>query len=202
LPPSPTSRGFRPPPQSLEDVRQERLRSKVRMAGWWLAAQGLLYLVLNGSVAWFLRLRYDDYLAPYLHMLALSQLCLGFFLLKSMRDPRRQYLAVDVLILYLIGHVYFVLSYRLSYNTVTPFEWLSGLIDLGLCASLVLHRTRSSQMQGAGSLLSDNALDLALQTSQWIQKKGPAPKPSLGELDAPETGRPNKGSSEAIPHLD
>jgi hypothetical protein len=172
------------------------------MAGWWLAAQGLLYLVLDGHMAGVLHLRYDDYLAPYLRMLALSQLCLGFFLLKSMRDPRRQYLAVDVLILYLLGHVYFALSFRLSYNPLLPFEWLSALIDLGLTVSLVLNRTRSSQMKGAGSLLSESALDLARETSQWIQKKGPAPRPSLGELDAQAPERSGKGSSEAIPHLD
>jgi len=172
------------------------------MAGWWLAAQGLLYLVLDGRMAGLLRLRYDDYLAPYLRMLALSQLCLGFFLLKSMRDPRRQYLAVDVLILYLIGHVYFALSFRLAYNPLMPFEWLSAFIDLGLCVSLVWNRTRSSQMKGAGSLLSESALDLAHETSQWIQKKGPAPRPSLGELEAPAPDRSGKGSSEAIPHLD
>jgi hypothetical protein len=202
LAPNTTSKGFRPAPPTIDEVRLERLRITVRLAGWWLATQGLLYLVLDGHMAGLLHLRYDDYLAPYLRMLALSQLCLGFFLLKSMRDPRRQYLAVDVLILYLMGHVYFVLAYRLGYNALTPFEWVSGLVDLGLTVSLVLHRTRSSQMKGAGSLLSESALDLAHETSQWIQKKGPAPRPSLGELEAQAPERSSKGSSEAIPHLD
>jgi hypothetical protein len=174
----------------------------VRLAAWWLMAQGLLYLVLNGTIAGRLQLRYDDYLEPYLRLLALCLLCLGFFLLKALRDPRRQYLAVDVLILFLMGHVYFLLSYRLSYNRLIPFEWFCGCMDLGLAVSLVLHRTRSTQMQGAGSLLSDSAVDLARQTSQWIQKKGPAPRPSLGELDAQDPEKPGKGASEAIPHLD
>jgi hypothetical protein len=200
LAPNTTSKGFRTPPLGLEELRLERLRTTVRVAGWWLAAQGLLHLLLNGPMAGLLRLRYDDYLVPYLRMLALSQLCLGFFLLKSMRDPRRQYLAVDVLILYMIGNVYFALAYRLGYNALTPFEWFSALMGLGLAVFLILYRTRSSQMQGAGSLLSDNALDLARQTGKWMQKKGPAPKASLGELESePEKTR---GGSEAIPHLD
>jgi hypothetical protein len=182
----------------------------VRIAGWWLVAQGCVYFLLGAYSANRLNLRYDDYLEPYVRLLALTLLCLGFFLLKALRDPKRQYLAVDILILYLLGHVYFLLSYRLSYMTLTPFEWMGGVMDLGLGASLALHRTRSSQMQGAGSLLSGTALDLAVQTGQWVAKKGPAPRPSLGELD-PETAalhaeakteEPAKTNSEAIPHLD
>lgn len=173
-------------------------------------AQGCVYFLLGASSADRLRLRYDDYLEPYLRLLALTLLCLGFFLLKALRDPKRQYLAVDILILYLLGHVYFLLSYRLSYMPLTPFEWLGGIMDLGLGASLALHRTRSSQMEGAGSLLSGKALDLAVQTGQWVAKKGPAPRPSLGELD-PDTAALRaelnadtgaKKNSEAIPHLD
>jgi hypothetical protein len=199
LPPNPISRGPRPQPQGVEDGREARLRLTVRAAGWWLMAQGLLYLVLGDQMAGRLHLRYDDYLEPYLRLLALSLLCLGFFLLKALRDPRRQYLGVDILILFLIGHVYFVLSYRLGYHALNPFEWFCACVDLGLAVSLVLHRTRSSQMKGAGTLLSENALDLARQTGDWVQKKGPAPRPSLGGLDAEEAG---KGASEAIPHLD
>jgi len=216
LPPKPTTRGFSPG-ISAEETRQARLWLTVRAASWWLVAQGVLDLVIGGDFAGRLNLRYDDYLQPYLRLLALSLLCLGFFMLKALRDPRRQYLAVDVLTLYLMGQVYFLLSFRLGYHTLTPFEWLSGVLDLGLAASLVLHRTRSSQMQGAGSLLSDKALDLAKQTGQWVQKKGPAPRPSLGGLDPappaapgaagngtekPGAEKPGKGSSEAIPHLD
>lgn len=176
MPPNSTSKGFRP--QSIEEGRQARLRATVRVAGWWLMAQGGLYLVLGGSLAGSLQLRYDDYLQPYLRLLALTLLCLGFFLLKALRDPRRQYLAVDVLSLYLMGHVYFLLNYRLEYHTLSPFEWFSGLMDLGLAVSLVLHRTRSSQMKGAGSLLSGKAVDLAKETSLWVQKRGPRRGPA------------------------
>ena len=56
---------------------EERLRLAVSAAGWWLVAQGCLYFLLNGPWAGRLRLRYDDYLEPYLRGLALSLLCLG-----------------------------------------------------------------------------------------------------------------------------
>ncbi|HTB21293.1 MAG TPA: hypothetical protein VK914_01155 [bacterium] len=215
MPPNPTTRGFRP--SVPEETRQVRLWMTVRVASWWLIAQGAMDLLLGGDSAGRLNLRYDDYAEPYLRLLALTLLCLGFFMLKALRDPRRQYLAVDVLTLYMMGHVYFLLSFRLGYHALTPFEWFSGVMDLGLATSLVLHRTRSSQMQGAGSLLSDKALDLAKQTGQWVQKKGPAPRPTLGGLEPgpsadaaaaksapqkPPSEKSPKGSSEAIPHLD
>jgi hypothetical protein len=161
-------------------------------------AQGALYLVLGTWLSIHLRLRYDNALEPYLRLLALTLLCLGFFLLKALRDPRRQYLAVDVLILYLMGHVYFLLSYRLNYYDLTPFEWFSGVMDLALGCSLVIHRTRSVQMEGAGTLLSGKALELARQTKAWVRDGAPAPVATFGDLEP----APEPKTSEAIPHLD
>jgi hypothetical protein len=170
--------------------------------------QGALYLVLGVQLSIRFHLRFDSSMEPYLRLLALTLICLGFFLLKALRDPRRQYLAVDILILYLLGHVYFLLDYRLNYFTLGPFEWFSGVFDLCLGASLVLHRTRSTQMKGAGSLLSGKAVDLAKDTGEWMAQRAPAPRPTLGELEAapsaqaapPAPGTP--GSSEVIPHMD
>ena len=201
MPPKQTFRGLSRRPETIEERRRARLQWTVRAAGWWLLAQGALYLVLGDWLSIHFRLRYDNTLVPYLRLLALTLVCLGFFLLKALRDPRRQYLAVDVLILYLLGHVYFLLSYRLSYYELTPFEWWGGVFDLALGASLVANRTRSTRMEGAGSLLSGKAMDLARQTQQWIRQKGPAPRPTLGDLEtrAPED---TSKTSEAIPHMD
>jgi len=207
---SPTSKKKRLPPESAGEKRQTHLRQTVGFAGWWFCAQGLLYSFLSVDFALKVGLRFNVSQEPYVRMAALSLLCLGFFVLKALRDPKRQYLAVDILILYLLGHVYFILSYRLRYEEVTPFEWFSALVNFGLGASLALNRTRSTQMQGAGNLLSGNALDLARETGQWVIKKGPAPRPHLGDLEARDeesetehkVGTHNKGSSEAIPHLD
>lgn len=201
MPPPQISSPPRRRPESLEERRLGRLRLTVFLAGWWLLAQGAVYLVLGDWLSIHFQLRFDAMLVPYLRLLALTLLCLGLFLLKALRDPRRQYLAIDVLILYLLGHVYFLLNFRLSGYALMPFEWASGAADLALGASLVMNRTRSTQMLGAGSLLSGRAVDLFDQTKSWLQKKGPAPKPTLGDLEAPAPEAEAK-ASEAIPHMD
>jgi hypothetical protein len=179
-----------------------RLQWTVRVAAWWMLAQGTLYLLLGVQLAVRFRLRFDHASEPYLRLLALTLVCLGFFLVKALRDPRRQYLAVDILILYMLGHVYFLLDYRLQSYTLTPFEWFGGVMDLLLGASLVLHRTRSTKMEGAGSLLSAPALDLARETGGWMTQGKPAPKATLGDLEAPPPPAEGGGSSEVIPHMD
>lgn len=162
--------------------------------------QGALYLVLGVQLSVHLHLRYDGVIEPYLRLAGLTLFCLGMFMLKALRDPRRQYLAVDILILYMLGHVYFLLDYRLNAFSLTPFEWFSGFFDLTLGISLVLHRTRSTKMEGAGSLLSSSALDLARETGGWMTQGKPAPKATLGELEAPAAAESK--ASEVIPHMD
>jgi hypothetical protein len=206
LTPSPISKALR---ARRDEARAERLRLTVRVTALWFCAQGLLLLLVEAGFALNLGLRFSMGQEPYIREAGLSLLCLGFFILRALREPSRQYLAVDVLILYLLGHVYCLLNYRLNYQPLTPLEWLDGCLDLGLGISLTVHRTRSSQMQNAGSLLADNAWDLARASFRWMFKKGPAPKATLGDLGAPPggasppSGASNaKGGSSALPHLD
>jgi hypothetical protein len=210
----------------LATQRALRLQATVRYASYWLMGQGGLYLLVGDRLSGWLRLRYEPVMDPYLRLAGLSLLCLGFFLLKSLRDARRQYLAVDTLILYFLGRVFFLLNYRLAYHTLTWFEWLGGLADAGLGGGLVWFRTRSSEMQAAGTLLAGRAVDLARGTQAWIKKQGPAPTVTLGDLDiapdpvptpvpVPEVPLPpaaippppsgaeeKKNLSEAVPHMD
>ncbi len=195
-----------PAPDGSEALRGLRLERTVRLCAGWLLAQGAVCLGLNVHLAALLRMRFDPAQQPYVRLAGLSLLCLGFFLVKALRDPRRQYLAVDVLILFLLGQVYLLLDFRLGAQLLTPWEWASGAADLGLCASLVLNRTRSGQMDGEATVFSAKAADLARQTRLWVSGRGPAPKPSLGSLapkgESGEGGAPRKGESEALPHMD
>jgi hypothetical protein len=78
--------------------RALRLQATVRYAAYWLMGQGGLYLLVGDRLSGWLRLRYEPVMDPYLRLAGLSLLCLGFFLLKSLRDARRQYLAVNALV--------------------------------------------------------------------------------------------------------
>lgn len=169
-------------PVSLLEQRAQRLQVTVRWAAYWMLGQGGLYVLTGDRMSGWFGLRYEAVMDPYLRLAGLSLLCLGFFILKSMKDVRRQYLAIDTLILYFLGRVFFLLDHRLAYREVFWFEWVSGLVDAGLGGSLVWYRTRSYEMQEAGTLLAGRALDLAKDTQAWVKKQGPPPKVTLGAL--------------------
>lgn len=203
------------PPISLAEHRALRLQTTVRWAGYWLAAQGALYTLTGDRISALLNLRYQPVMDPYVHLAGITLLCLGFFLLRSLRDARHQYLAVDTLILYFLARFYFLLNHRLAYREVFWFEWTAGLIDATFGGALVWFRTRSNEMVQAGTLLSGSAKELALETRAWVKRQGPPPAITLGELQPPAPGEapppplptlPDDGSkrklSEQVPHMD
>lgn len=164
------------------------MRFSIRLAGYWLLAEGGIGCLISGWTAVRFGLRFAPEQIPYYRSMGLAQLCLGVFILKALDRPERQYLAVDLLILFLLGNAYFLLNYRLSAGFLTGWEWFALVVQLFLGGMLALNRTRSGDMQGGGSLVSKKA---------WKIRPG-SKGPLLGELDADGP----KSTSEAVPHLD
>ncbi|HTB33327.1 MAG TPA: hypothetical protein VK842_00545 [bacterium] len=200
---------------SADDVRAARLRLAVQAATWWVLAQGLLGCLLNRWLADRLNLRFMDQMVPYIRQAGAGLLCLGLFLQASLRSPRYQYLAVDLLILFLLSQTYFVLNFRLSGFDVNHMEWAALVVNLVLGSALTAFRTRSSEMDpaSAGTLFS-------LSVLEWLgrlQGKAPARRP---EPEAPATAAapvaapakaplmggieplPTRTKSESLPHMD
>jgi len=187
--------------------RAQRLQFTVRAASYWLIAQGLLYLPLNGWLADHLHLRYLPVMVPYIRTAGLAMLCLGLFVVKGVRSARYQYLAVDALILYFLGQVFFTFNRALDRDVVNGVEWFTAVANLACGGCLTAFRTPSSEMAGADNLLSVNTKAL-LKT---LREHGLRPtlgglEPAVEERPAPETPpagpkKPGK-ASEAVPHLD
>jgi hypothetical protein len=139
-------------------------------------------------------------MAPYVRFGGLSLLVLGLFVHRAVDQPRRQALAVDALLLMLLGRVLLTLGQQVSATSyVTGFEWLIAAGDLGLGLGLLAWRTRSTEMPEAAPLLSANAGLLLKQTGGWIAGQGPRPKAGLGGFDAqPSTPPPMPSAPTAL----
>lgn len=187
------------------ESRARRLRLTFRWACGWLALQGLLNLLLNQALAERLRLRYDINFLPYIRQAAVAQLALALLLSRAVQDPRRQALAVDVLLLALLLQVYLALSFRLGVDNLVPFEWLGLLANSGLAGMLILDRTRSGQMQDEFSVVSAPAMKWLQQLGQRATGKSKQPI-SLGSLSLPDDPSPAAPEaptkSKAVPHMD
>lgn len=167
----------------MSDAVAARLSLTLRLACLWLMLQGALYLVVNQWLADMIHLRYQLTLLPYIRQAGIAQLALGLLLRRAVSDPRRQALAVDILLLSLLGKACFMLAFRLSTDKLVPLEWLGLLIDLGLATGLLLWRTRSSQMEQGGALLAKPALAVGKDLKAWAQRKQERPRLDLGSLD-------------------
>jgi hypothetical protein len=198
------------------EARAARLQRSVQAATWWILAQGLLGCLTNRWLADHLYLRYMEQMVPYIHQAGAAMLCLGLFLHASLRSARYQYLAVDLLILFLLSQAYFTLNYRLAGNEVNNVEWASLAVNLALGSLLTAFRTRSSEMDpaSAGTLLSLSVLEW-LGRLQGKAPARPAPPPLPGAEPAPTVLPAAKGTlmggidptpprpkSESLPHMD
>jgi hypothetical protein len=199
--------------QTDGDVRAARLQMAVQASTWWLLAQGLLGCLLNRWLADHLNLRYMEQMIPYIRQAGGAMLCLGLFLHASLRSPKYQYLAVDLLILFLLSQAYFILNYRLSGYEVNHVEWATLAVNLGLGAALTAFRTRSSEMDpsSAGTLLSLSVLEWVGRFKGVAPSRPPAPAPAPATpapaaAKAPLMGgidpTPTRPKSESVPHMD
>ena len=190
-------------------ARAARLQLTVQAATWWVLAQGLVACLMNRWMADHLNLRYMDVMVPYIRQAGVAMLCLGLFLQASLRSARYQYLAVDVLILFLLGQAYFPLNFRLSGYDVNHLEWAGMGVNLGLGALLTAFRTRSSEMDpaSAGTLFSLSVLEWGRRLTGQAPPKAmetpppaapPAKKPLVGGMDP----LPTRTKSESLPHMD
>jgi|GEM_PF-3566573 hypothetical protein len=198
------------------ELRAARLEKTVRAATWWILAQGVLGCLTTRWVADHLYLRYMEQMVPYIHQAGAAMLCLGLFLHASLRSPRYQYLAVDLLILFLLSQAYFTLNYRLAGNEVNHVEWASLAANLALGSLLTAFRTRSSEMDpaSAGTLFSLSVLEwLARLQGKAPARRPEAPVPAAAEAPpeaapakAPLMGGidplPSRPKSESLPHMD
>lgn len=178
----------------------QRLSLTLKLACYWLMLQGAVYLLLNERLSQLLRLRYQETLLPYIRQSGLAMLALGILLRRAVVDPRRQVLAVDVLLLMLLGKICFMLAFRLGVDVLLPLEWVIVVVDLGLAGGLLLWRTRSSQMPASEGLLAKPALAMGKDLKAWAQHKQPRPSFSLGDLDgtpiaAPQSVAPKEAAS-------
>lgn len=177
--------------------RGQRLRLTLRLAVWWLLAQGAMQVLMGEWLATKLNLRYDYVMVPYLRAGGLALLSLGLFLNAGVRSPRYQVLAVDVLLLFLLGKVFFALNFKLERNALTWFEWFGLALDLGLATGLTLWRTRARDMdpESAGTLLALSVQEWSSQWKDWQGRNRPKRR-ALGGLDG------EKAQSESLPHMD
>ena len=202
--------------------RFNKLQLTVITASWWLMSQGLVLTLMGMRTADVLRLRYQDNMVPYIDATGLAQLCLGLFVNRAVREARRQYLTVDILVLLFIVSAIQVLNYRLHGNEIFWFEWLSVAVNASLAVTLILYRTRGSEMEAPGSLVARDVKDVLRQAQELgaaLVEKAPrkavaplapsaaavAETPALSALAAPvalpEAPKP-KPKSEAMPHMD
>lgn len=172
------------------ETREARLRRTVGLSAQWLLLLGLLHLLLSAKVSSWLGLRYDIFMASYVRFSGLAHLTLGLYLLQSLKDPRRQSLAVDALLLLLLGRIIIILQARLSTGWASTFEWAAAAVDLGLASSLLLHRTRSGELGQDAPLLAADARELARQTRAWIKGRGPRPQLLMEPDDESEAASP------------
>lgn len=173
----------------ITELRAARLQKLVQACAWWLAAQGAFFMLIGDRLAAWLQLRWMPSMAPYLRLSGLSLLALALFVHRGVEQARRQYLAVDTLLLFLLGQGLLTLSRQMDSGDVTLVEWLSTAISLGLAGGLLVLRTRSRNMHQAGALLVMDASQLVRQTGSWIVGTGPKPKADLGPL-GPEEDAP------------
>jgi hypothetical protein len=214
---------------TASEKRLRRLRRTVTLTAAWLGLQGLVAVVLNERLAQILGLRFDPMQSLLLRQYGLALLVLALFVRKAVEHPLRQALAVDLLLMMLVGRIFFTLSFRLTVDTLLPMEWLGLLVHLGLASCLGLWRTRSGEVEKqGGALISRPAADLARDLGRWAAGKGPRPELGLGDLEAaspateasssapgpafvppppkpaqeaPPTDKP-KPKSQALPHMD
>jgi hypothetical protein len=196
--------------------REERLQLAVTWTGRWLIAQGVLGCIMTEWLSQHISLRWQVLMVPYIRQSGIALLALGLFVNAALKQPRYQAMAVDALILSLLGQSYFILSYRLSGNEVNAFEWLSLLINLGLGSALTLWRTRSSELDPATTTpllakpvhvyardLKDQALTLVdPKRRKEAALEAAARKAAQAAEAAAPAGEPAAKRSEAVPHLD
>ncbi|HXB97272.1 MAG TPA: hypothetical protein VNZ54_04415 [bacterium] len=190
-------------------LRAARLQKTVQAATWWVLAQGLLGCLMNRWIADHLNLRYMDLMIPYIRQAGAGLLCLGLLLHGSLRSARYQYLAVDLLILFLLSQAYFTLNYRLGGYDVNRMEWAALALNLGLGALLTAFRTRSSEMDpaSAGTLFSLSVLEWLGRLQGRAPARRPATAPAAAEpVKTPLMGgidpTPTRPKSESVPHMD
>lgn len=181
------------------DPRALRLQLTVKACAWWLAAQGVFLLVLGDRLASWLNLRWMPTMAPYLRLAGLSLLALALFVHRGVDQARRQYLAVDSLLLLMLGHSLLTLNQQRVGGDVTVVEWVIAGVDLALAVALLVLRTRSKNMHQAGALMVMDASTLVRQTGSWIAGTGPRPKADLGPLDPAEAAAEAAAQAPAAP---
>ena len=182
------------------EAREQRLRKALAYSALWLMFQGTLSLLLSEHVASWLGLRYDLFTAPYVRSSGLAQLVLGLYLQRAVPDPRRQSLAVDALLLLLLGSVILTLQARVSTRWLSYYEWAQAVIDLGLAAVLLTNRFRSGELGQDAPGLAIDARELARQTRAWIKGRGPRPQLLMdGEGAEPEPAPAKPSSTAAAP---
>jgi hypothetical protein len=118
-----------------------------RLPSWamvWLLAQGLVHVFATSLLANWLRLRWTPDALPLLRALGTAQVTLAFFIYYALhrRDPKDP-LAVDSLLVYFLGKVWFSLM-TYSSSGLTGFEWVTGLGDLLFALALAYSRNTRS----------------------------------------------------------
>lgn len=198
--------------------RARLLQKSITVASWWLMGQGALYTVMGRGITSMLHLRFNAQLIPYMDQAGLTTLGLGLFVNRAVRSASSQYLAVDTLVLYFIGHGILTMSYRIHGYTCTWLEWVGMGVEIGLAIALILFRTRGSEMAADGSLVARDVKDVLRQAKELteslkekrpsqapapvtVASEAPAPAPAAAPAAAPEAPKP-KPISEAMPHMD
>jgi hypothetical protein len=197
------------------DKRTGRLQNTVLAAGWWLGVQGLTYLLLGDRSAGWLHLRYNEKFAGLFNSTGVALLCLGLFVNRSVREARRQYLAIDTLALFFLLRSALAFGQALRGVSLTWMDWFALLMDLGLAGCLVFYRTRSAEMAAPGTVVAYDFMEAARDLKRWLQGKRPAFPRQLGELHPPgpagtpgpvpaetKAAPPDGKHSEALPHMD
>ena len=201
-------------PQNARDPLQAALA--LTMA--WLLFQGLVYLFAFDSLARLLRLRWDANTIPLLRSQGLSMLVLVFYLVHALDRPRKQTLAVDTLLIMLLGSSVITMSAVLR-GIYSPSDWFILAANIGLAASLMKHRARARDRRPAENVISEAApapqvavsggqagraaSSRILDSLAWLQaQSGTRPAWQPNPIQPMETHRPARQEKDPLDGLD
>lgn len=186
-----------------ERLRIRRLDTVSQAACYWLLFCGALELFMGWQLSMWLHLRYIPEATPLTNSLGLSYLILGIYLRRTLHDPENQYLSVDLLLLFFWIQLIMTLKNALDGIAIFGGEWFIYTVNFVFALALIILRTPSSRMAGAGATkdASVAARETIDRLKELLERRKRRIPPLEEDPSAPQLPL-HKPVSEVTPHMD